>query len=127
MRLSETAATMALRPVGEVAARSEPSLCRLLDADKSGQLTRARERFSSFCKKLRRTISEFLNVNGNLVLFVHKCFVVYCCMCPFQCSNDAFVFCCGVQATWILLKSPTWLQKRRLLHRIVSAICGALN
>ncbi|KPI92535.1 Protein kinase shaggy [Papilio xuthus] len=49
---------MALRPVGEVGARSEPSLLRLLDADKNGQLSRARDRLSSFCKKLRRTISD---------------------------------------------------------------------
>ncbi|XP_047534301.1 glycogen synthase kinase-3 beta-like isoform X5 [Vanessa atalanta] len=41
---------MALRPVSEVAARSEPSLLRLLDTDKSGQLSRARDRLSSFCK-----------------------------------------------------------------------------
>ncbi|XP_046968146.1 glycogen synthase kinase-3 beta isoform X1 [Vanessa cardui] len=49
---------MALRPVSEVAARSEPSLLRLLDTDKSGQLSRARDRLSSFCKKLRRSISD---------------------------------------------------------------------
>ncbi|XP_050344532.1 glycogen synthase kinase-3 beta isoform X5 [Nymphalis io] len=49
---------MALRPVREVAARSEPSLLRLLDTDKSGQLSRARDRLSSFCKKLRRSISD---------------------------------------------------------------------
>ncbi|XP_026493942.2 glycogen synthase kinase-3 beta isoform X1 [Vanessa tameamea] len=49
---------MALRPVSEVAARSEPSLLRLLDTDKSGQLSRARHRLSSFCKKLRRSISD---------------------------------------------------------------------
>ncbi|CAH2041390.1 unnamed protein product, partial [Iphiclides podalirius] len=52
------AGAMALRPVGEVAVRSEPSLLRLLDVDKNGQLTRARDRLSSFCKKLRRTISD---------------------------------------------------------------------
>nr|XP_026493942.1 glycogen synthase kinase-3 beta-like isoform X1 [Vanessa tameamea] len=49
---------MALRPASEVAARSEPSLLRLLDTDKSGQLSRARHRLSSFCKKLRRSISD---------------------------------------------------------------------
>nr|XP_026493950.1 glycogen synthase kinase-3 beta-like isoform X8 [Vanessa tameamea] len=49
---------MALRPASEVAARSEPSLLRLLDTDKSGQLSRARHRLSSFCKKLRRSISK---------------------------------------------------------------------
>ncbi|CAH2090390.1 unnamed protein product [Euphydryas editha] len=49
---------MALRPVSEMAASSEPSLLRLLDSDKNGQLSRARERLSSFCKKLRRTISD---------------------------------------------------------------------
>lgn len=58
--VSEGPATVALRPVGEVAARSEPSLLRLLDTEKSGQLSRARDRLSSFCKKLRRTISECL-------------------------------------------------------------------
>lgn len=56
--VSEGPATVTLRPVGEVAVRSEPSLLRLLDTDKSGQLSRARDRLSSFCKKLRRTISE---------------------------------------------------------------------
>lgn len=56
--VSEGPATVAFRPVGEVVARSEPSLLRLLDTDKSGQLSRARDRLSSFCKKLRRTISE---------------------------------------------------------------------
>lgn len=49
---------VALRPVGEVTARSEPSLLRLLDSDKTGQISRACDRLSSFCKKLRRTISE---------------------------------------------------------------------
>lgn len=58
LKVSDGPSTMALRPVSEVAARSEPSLLRLLDSDKSGQLSRARDRLSSFCKKLRRTISE---------------------------------------------------------------------
>ncbi|KAI8432253.1 hypothetical protein MSG28_004693 [Choristoneura fumiferana] len=49
---------VALRPVGEVTARSEPSLLRLLDSDKTGQISRACDRLSSFCKKLRRTISD---------------------------------------------------------------------
>ncbi|XP_045773927.1 glycogen synthase kinase-3 beta-like isoform X1 [Maniola jurtina] len=49
---------MGLRPVGEVTARSEPSLLRLVDADKSGQLSRARDRLSTCFKKLRRTISD---------------------------------------------------------------------
>lgn len=77
--VSEGASTVALRPVGEVAARSEPSLLRLLDTEKSGQLSRARDRLSSFCKKLRRTISEcsykhkypllpFINIDPRSVL-----------------------------------------------------------
>ncbi|XP_039756784.1 glycogen synthase kinase-3 beta isoform X3 [Pararge aegeria] len=49
---------MAHRPVGEVTARSEPSLLRLVDSDKSGQLSRARDRLSTCFKKLRRTISK---------------------------------------------------------------------
>ncbi|XP_034832895.1 glycogen synthase kinase-3 beta-like isoform X8 [Maniola hyperantus] len=49
---------MGLRHVGEVTARSEPSLLRLVDADKSGQLSRARDRLSTCFKKLRRTISK---------------------------------------------------------------------
>ncbi|KAI8432252.1 hypothetical protein MSG28_004693 [Choristoneura fumiferana] len=40
---------VALRPVGEVTARSEPSLLRLLDSDKTGQISRACDRLSSFC------------------------------------------------------------------------------
>lgn len=59
MRVTEGPA-MVLRPVGEVTARSEPSIQRLLDNDKTGQLSRARDRLSTFCKKLRRTISEFV-------------------------------------------------------------------
>lgn len=58
LRVSDGAATMALRPVGEVASCSEPALLRLLDNDTSGQLSRARDRFNYFCKKLRRSISE---------------------------------------------------------------------
>ncbi|XP_061376973.1 glycogen synthase kinase-3 beta isoform X2 [Danaus plexippus] len=57
MRVTEGPA-MVLRPVGEVTARSEPSIQRLLDNDKTGQLSRARDRLSTFCKKLRRTISD---------------------------------------------------------------------
>nr|XP_032518548.1 glycogen synthase kinase-3 beta isoform X6 [Danaus plexippus plexippus] len=57
MRVTEGPA-MVLRPVGEVTARSEPSIQRLLDNDKTGQLSRARDRLSTFCKKLRRTISK---------------------------------------------------------------------
>lgn len=56
--LGPDAAAVALRPVGEVSVRSEPSLVRLLDNEKPGQLNKARERLSSFCRKLRRTISE---------------------------------------------------------------------
>nr|XP_032518550.1 glycogen synthase kinase-3 beta isoform X8 [Danaus plexippus plexippus] len=49
MRVTEGPA-MVLRPVGEVTARSEPSIQRLLDNDKTGQLSRARDRLSTFCK-----------------------------------------------------------------------------
>lgn len=61
LRVSDGPATRTLRSVGEVAmaARSEPSLLRILDTDKSGQLSRARDRLSTCFKKLRRTISEF--------------------------------------------------------------------
>lgn len=55
---TEEPAAVALRPVSDIAVRSEPSLLRLLDTDKNTQPTRARDRFSSFCRKLRRTISE---------------------------------------------------------------------
>lgn len=58
LRVADSAANMTLRPVGNVASCSEPALSRLLDTDKSGQLSRARDRFSYFCKKLRRTISK---------------------------------------------------------------------
>ncbi|VVC97470.1 unnamed protein product [Leptidea sinapis] len=45
-------------PLGETGPHSEPVLFRILDSDKSGQLSRACDRISSFCKKLRRTISK---------------------------------------------------------------------
>ncbi|VVC97467.1 unnamed protein product [Leptidea sinapis] len=45
-------------PLGETGPHSEPVLFRILDSDKSGQLSRACDRISSFCKKLRRTISD---------------------------------------------------------------------
>lgn len=61
MGVAEGPPTSALRSIGEVTVRSEPSLLRLLDSDKSGQLSRARDRLSSFCRKLRRTISECLH------------------------------------------------------------------
>lgn len=54
--------------------------------------------------------------------------VLYICIihvCSFQCSNAAFVFCRDIQATWILLKRPSWLRIRRLPPRIVSARCAA--
>nr|XP_037873041.1 glycogen synthase kinase-3 beta isoform X11 [Bombyx mori] len=47
-----------MRPVGDICVRSEPALLRLLDTEKSGQLSRARDRLSTFCKKLRRSISK---------------------------------------------------------------------
>lgn len=49
-----------MRPVGDICVRSEPALLRLLDTEKSGQLSRARDRLSTFCKKLRRSISELM-------------------------------------------------------------------
>ncbi|GBP23498.1 hypothetical protein EVAR_12778_1 [Eumeta japonica] len=49
-------------PVAEVGARSEPALLRLLAAEERDtaprQPVRARDRLTSFCRKLRRTISE---------------------------------------------------------------------
>lgn len=123
----------AIRPVGEVAARSEPSLLRLIDNDKSGQLSRARDRLSSFCKKLRRTISECSNkydvlytVNScQQTVHIFRIYHIFYFSVLHQCSNAAFVFCCITQAKWKLLKRPSQLRKRRLHPLIVSARCGA--
>lgn len=61
-------------------------------------------------------------------LFFVAPIVLYICIihvCSFQCSNAAFVFYRDTQATWILLKRPSWLRKRKLPPRIVSARCAA--
>lgn len=58
LRVADSAATMAMRPVGDVTSCSEPALLRLLDNERNSQLSRARDRFSYFCKRLRRSISE---------------------------------------------------------------------
>lgn len=107
-------AEVALRPVGDVTVRSEPSLLRLLDADR-GQLSRARDRLSSFCRKLRRTISESRHPPPAPVSTFNVLI-----------SNRAFVFHRGSQARWKPLKRRTGhrIRKRRL-PPIVSARCGA--
>lgn len=90
--VSEGSVAVALRPVGEVTVRSEPSLVRLWDIDKSTQFSRARDRLSSFCRKLRRSISECITDNAITLLITHSLMhiCVYCL--SHQCSNSAFVF-----------------------------------
>lgn len=119
------------RPVAAV--RSEPSLLRLQLLDTS-QLHRARHRLNTFCKKLRRTISECLLIRVSHRLWRFCPFARFLCVyyqysCVPQtwwklvclCSNIAFVFLRGEQATRKPLKRPSWLQKRRPRALIVSA------